>query len=415
MAISDDSDTDLDPPQTSVRFSRRTDWPDRPNALARLLEQRAGQQTLDLTRTNPTDCGLEQEGPRILAALSREAGLRYQPEPFGLRSAREAVAAWLSAEGRAVPAERIAITASTSEAYGLLFKLLGDPGDRAAIPAPSYPLFDFLAEAEGLLLSRYRLAFEGDWRLDRASLLEALSMPGVAAAIVIQPNNPTGSVLTPSELDFVTDACRERGVALLSDEVFWDYPLEGQADWTSAASQDRCLTFTLGGLSKLAGLPQLKLGWIAVTGPAAPVREALRRLELLLDSTLSVGSPVQEALPELFAMAPAFQARLRTRLRENLAVARRAFGPPNPVTVLSPQGGWSLVLRVPAVAGAETGEAWALSLLDEDGLLVQPGYFYDFEGEAYLVVSLLTPPPDFAEGLALIAQRAMRMSDGCRA
>ncbi len=387
-------------------FSRRTGWSNRPNELSRALARRGGAPPLDLTATNPTEAGLAYDGDRIRAALSSGAALRYRPEPFGLPAARAAVSASLAAQGRAVPPERIALTASTSEAYGFLFKLMGDPGDAAAIPAPSYPLFDYLAELEGLSLARYRLVHEGDWRLDRDSFDEALSQPGVRAAIAIQPNNPTGSVLGEDELDFIAGRCRERGVALVSDEVFWEYPLESTARWKSAASVADCLSFTLGGLSKLAGLPQLKLAWIAVAGPDGLVDEALGRLELVADSYLSVASPVQEALPEILALAPAFQARLRERLSLNLAAAGRAFAPPSPVSLLRPQGGWSLVVRVPRLAGRESGEAWALALLERDDLLVQPGYFYDFEGEAYLVLSLLTPPELFAEGLRRLAARA---------
>ena len=380
-------------------FSQRTEWPRSPNALALATDdrRRAGRPILDLTGSNPAAAGIARPTARILEALGRPSGLSYQPDPRGLPSARAALARWLSRDGRpALSPDRLLLTSSTSEAYGYLFKLLADPGEAVVAPSPSYPLFEYLAGLEGIGLRPYRLAYDGDWHLDRESV-RAAAAPGARAIVALHPNNPTGSFLKSEELAFLTELCAERGLALVSDEVFLDYPLRGDpARAPSASAQSRCLTFTLGGLSKVAGLPELKLGWIVATGPDALVEQALERLEILADSYLSVGSPVQEALPRILQDAPAFQASVLARLEANLALATKSLAPPSAGSVLHVEGGWTLVLRLPAI---RTGEAWALWLLETEGLLVQPGYFYDFEREAFLVVSLLTPCHHFAEGM----------------
>ncbi|MHB8417848.1 MAG: pyridoxal phosphate-dependent aminotransferase [Myxococcales bacterium] len=356
----------------------------------------AGRPLLDLTGSNPSEAGLGLPAAPLLEALASPGNLAYQPEPRGLPEARQAIAQRQPSMGLG----RLFLTASTSEAYSFLFKLLADPGDAVLVPAPSYPLFEYLAGLEGLSLARYRLLYDGRWQLDRDSVRQLAAEPGVRAIVALHPNNPTGSYLARSELEFLGDLCAERGLALISDEVFFDYALTSDPERApSAVAQDRCLTFSLSGLSKIAGLPQLKLGWIAAAGSEPALSLALSRLEVVADSYLSVSSPVQHALPRLLGLIGPFQESVRQRLRQNLSVARAALAPPAPASLLHVDGGWSLPLRLPAT---QSGEAWALELLERESVLVQPGYFYDFEGEAYLVVSLLTPEPTFAEGMMRI-------------
>ncbi len=382
----------------SARFSSRLRWSQEPNALARAIERRGGAPFLDLTLSNPTAAGFSLPGEPVLAALANPRSLVYRPDARGLRVAREAVANHLAGLGGApVSPDRIVLTASSSEAYGWLFALLCDPGEGIAVPTPSYPLFEYLAGLAGVALRPYRLAYDGRWHVDRTSVRDAVDRD-VRAVVAIHPNNPTGSYLSQDELRFLSATCAERGLALVCDEVFFEHALGVDSERAgSAAFQDGCLSFTLGGLSKCAGLPQLKLGWIAVSGPTGEVDAALVRLELIADSYLSPSAPVQFAAPTLLALAPAFRSSVAARLRANLETARRLLAPPAGANPLHVDGGWTLPLRLPAT---QTGEAWALELLEGEGVLVQPGYFYDFEGEAYVVVSLLTPESDFATGMA---------------
>ncbi len=379
-------------------FSRRLTWDLTPNALTLAIERRRarGDALLDLTGSNPTAAGLPIAGGEILAALGDPEALVYRPDPRGLPSAREALAAWLGRDGRRVSPERLFLSSSTSEAYGWLFELLADPGDAILTPTPSYPLFEYLAGRAGLVLRPWRLEYDGRWNIDRASVLDA-ARAGARAIVAIHPNNPTGSFLSNGDLAFLAETAG-RDLALISDEVFVDFALtEAPGRAPTALAQERCLTFVLGGLSKAAGLPQMKLAWIVVGGPDDLVEQAIARLELIADSVLSPSAPIQHALPRILALIPAFQAAARARLRANLAVAARVFAPPAAASLLPVEGGWTLPLRLPAV---HTGEQWAIQLVDDEGILVQPGYFYDFEGEAFVVVSLLTPELDFAAGLS---------------
>jgi hypothetical protein len=381
-------------------FSSRTRWDRAPNRLAEALAERrrAGLPVLDLTLSNPTQAGLAADAD-TLALLGDPRGAAYDPQPRGLDAARAAVAADFARRGHAVEAGRIVLCASTSEAYGWLFKLLCDPGDSVLVPRPSYPLFEYLAGLESVALRSYALAYDGAWHLDLASLEEAVR-PRTRAVIVVNPNNPTGSSLSRTDAERVEMLCERRGLALVSDEVFADYAFAPDpARLTSFADDGPALAFCLGGLSKSCGLPQLKLGWIAVSGPATLRDEALGRLEIVADSYLSVGTPVQRAAPELLARLPRLQAPIAERVRRNRDALARATAPPSPVTLLRADGGWSAVLQVPATLPEEER---VLRLLDRDGVLVHPGFFFDFPNEAFLVVSLLPAPEDFDRGIALL-------------
>lgn len=377
------------------RFSSRLGWDVEPNRLSAALEARraAGAEVLDLTQSNPTKADLDYPAVEIAAALDGARALTYEPHPAGLPAAREAVSAYYAARGQAIAPDRILLTASTSEAYGYLFKLFCDPGDEVLVPRPSYPLFEYLAALELTRVVQYPLFYDHGWHFDPHAIEQRIT-PRTRALVAVNPNNPTGSYLKRGELADLAGLCAAHDLALISDEVFFDYAFGGDADRASAVSAD---AFTLNGLSKALGLPQLKLGWIALGGAAAA---ALPRLELIADTYLSVGTPVQAALPRLLALARDVQGRIRARTRTNLDLLRDQLAG-SAAHVLRLEGGWSAVLRVPRL---RSEEEWALALLDA-GVLVQPGYFYDFDSEAFLVVSLLTPEAVFAAGVRRLRAR----------
>ncbi|HEX6159513.1 MAG TPA: pyridoxal phosphate-dependent aminotransferase [Thermoanaerobaculia bacterium] len=368
-------------------FSRRADWhsPTNTLTLARDAARARGEELFDLTETNPTRAGLDYPLDEIAEALARGARAAYDPDPRGLLSAREALAAHLGC-----PVGDLLITASTSEAYSYLFKLLTDPGDSLLTATPSYPLLEHLAALELVTLSHFPLEFHARWEIDFSRL--AVS-PRDKAVVVVNPNNPTGSFVTPAEADRLASL----GLPLISDEVFLDYALESRG---TSIVRDDVLTFTLGGLSKSAGLPHLKLGWIRVSGPAAARRDALAALELIADNFLSVATPVQIALPELLRLAPRVRALITERTRHNLDVLSCELAPYPAAHLLPVEGGWSAVIRMPRI---KTDEELALELLKR-GVVVQPGYFFDFESDGWVVVSLLTQDDVFAEGARRLAE-----------
>ena len=381
-------------------FSERTHWDLRPNRLAERLTARraAGARILDLTESNPTRAGLPCPDD-ILAALARAEARRYEPRPFGLPAAREAVAADFARRGFPVGPDRIVLSASTSEAYAFLFKLLCDPGDEVLVPRPGYPLFEFLATLESVRVLPYPLAYDGEWHLDLSALRDALG-PRTRAVVAVSPHNPTGACLRRDERDALETLCARRGVALVSDEVFADYTFRDEPRRAASVARDGpALAFALGGLSKSCGLPQLKLAWTAVTGPEPLRRDALARLEVVADTYLSVSTPVQVAAPELLSRREELSAPIRARVRANLEALRAAIGAGCPATLLEPEGGWSAVLRVPAT---RTEEERVTRLLEERDVLVHPGYFFDFPHEAFLVLSLLAPEAELAEGVSRV-------------
>lgn len=385
-------------------LSRRLPSERTPNEWARLRAARGPDgRWLDLTEANPTSVGLAGADAGVLAALAAPEGARYEPEPRGLPLARAAIARDYAGRGTPVPAEHLVLTASTSEAYAHLFRMLADPGETVLVPTPSYPLFEPLAQLEGVKLAPYRLAYDGAWHLDRASLEEAIASAATRARalVVVQPNHPTGSCLSSEEMDFVESRCERHRMAIIADQVFEDYAWSpGTAPLEGFTGRDRVPTFVLSGLSKVCGMPQIKLAWIAVSGPAAEREQALQGLEWIADLFLSVSTPAQLALPRLLEARPAFQARVRERLAVNLdQLAALARQRPE-VSRLEAAGGWVAILKLPA---RRTGEAWALELLRRD-VVVHPGHFYDIPGEATVVVSLIVEPGVFGAGLARIAE-----------
>jgi hypothetical protein len=379
-------------------FSGRSAVEREPNTLARALEAQrlARQPLLDLTVGNPTAAGIPYEAEAILAALANPASLVYEPLALGSFAARSAVCGEWRRRGFAVAPERVLLTASTSEAYALLFKLLCDPGDEVLVPVPSYPLFEYLARFEGVTAKPYPLSFDGGWYLDLAHVREAIG-PRTRALVVVSPNNPTGHFLKSAELDQLAGL----GLPLISDEVFASYPLNAPANAAASALQaEQALVFVLSGLSKLAGLPQMKLAWTTVGGPAELAEEALSRLEILADAYLSPGAPAQVALPVLLSTRGTTERAIAARLRRNLRALERALEG-GAADVLPVEGGWYAVVRLPRIVSEEE---WVIGLLRDAQVLVQPGYFFDFPDEAYLVVSLLTPPDAFEQGVARLSR-----------
>lgn len=378
-------------------FSSRFHWDSRPNRLTELLaaKRSAGIPILDLTESNPTHAGLNYP-PEIPAPLANPRVLRYDPAPAGTIEAREAVSRYYGARGYKVEIPRILLTASTSEGYAYLFKLLTNPGDEVLVPRPSYPLFEYLATMESVTVRQYPLVYHGAWSIDLDALASEMCQR-TRAVILVNPNNPTGSFVKRSELN----ALAQLGVPIISDEVFSDYGFSADPDRvTTLAGSDECLSFSMSGLSKIAGLPQMKLGWIVVNGPEQLRREALEKLEWIADTYLSVGTPVQSAAESLLQAGDGIQRQIRERSAENLEFAREYFRG-SAVNVLSVEGGWYITLQVPRI---RSEEEWALMLLEESNVLVQPGFFYDFSSEAFLIVSLLTAPTVFREGLRAIRQ-----------
>lgn len=361
-------------------------------ALARLKAE--GQAILDLTASNPTRCGFAYPEPELRAALSQRTVLAYDPDPRGSTDARRAIAGH---HGHGLRPEELVLTASTSEGYGLLFKLLGDPGDEVLVPSPSYPLFEWLARLEGLRATAVPTHFQDRWHLDVAALEGAVTAR-TRALVVVNPNNPTGQFLARGEWAALTALCARRGLALLVDEVFADYALEAPADRLATALLDwdpPCPVFLLSGLSKVAALPQLKLGWIIVKGPHAAAN--LEALAFLADQYLSVSAPVQAAAPELLNLAGPLRDQVRARLRANLATLDRELTGYPALSRLPVEGGWSVLLRRPAL---DPDEACALRLLQEAGVLVHPGTFFDLPGDGHLVLSLLSPEATFSLALS---------------
>ena len=384
-------------------FSERVPHSLETNRITRAVRhaREAGHALIDLTTTNPTTVGIEYPAD-ILQPLADPAGKVYRPQPFGLPEARAAVARDYARKNVRMDRERIVLTASTSEAYSLLFKLLCAPaGDGVMIPVPSYPLFEHLTMLDGVERTAYRLDYHGRWAVVAEDLDRCWSK-NTRAVLAVSPNNPTGSVLDSNELAMLSFLCSERRAALILDEVFADYPLSAVTG-EPAATDHPCLTFRLGGLSKSAGLPQVKLGWIAVDGPDRLVTDAMERLEVIGDAYLSVSTPVQVAAPALIETGEAVRARILERITANYATLRSAAASHPSIEVLTTEAGWSSVVRVPAT---RSEEHLVLDLLERDHVLVHPGFFFDFPHEAFVVISLLPQPDVFREGVQRLLERA---------
>jgi alanine-synthesizing transaminase len=377
-------------------FANRTNWNLSPNRLSEALEslRKSGIAYTDLTASNPTQCGFSYDADAILAALSQPTMLAYEPVPLGLPIAREAVARYYADQDCAVAPSDILLTTGTSEAYSFVLRLLCNPGDEVLIPTPSYPLFDFLADIQDVRLVRYPLIYDHGWLIDFHSLEQAIT-PRTRAIILVHPNNPTGHFCSPAQAQELTKICATRDLALLVDEVFLDFSL-GKARPASFAANSRALTFTLSGLSKICGLPQMKFAWIIVSGPEEKKRESLARLEVIADAYLSMNTPIQLAARAMLETRHTFQKQLLDRIKANLTELDLQLSRQQSCSRLACEGGWNALLRVPAT---RADEDLAADLLTSKHVYAHPGHFYDFPRNGYFVLSLTTPKDQFAQGV----------------
>jgi hypothetical protein len=365
-----------------------------------LQEKRArGEEVLDLTESNPTKCGFLHSSSDLIDAGSLQRSMLYEPDPKGLIVARQAIADWYKRQNIAVNPDRIVLASSTSEAYSFLFRLLCNVGDIIAVPKPSYPLFEYLARLNDVLTQEYRLAYDGEWHIDLSSVDDALSS-NAEALILVHPNNPTGSFVKKEERDRIVSHVQDRKIPIIVDEVFSAFSFardERRAE--SFVGIDSTLTFTLNGLSKLLGLPQMKLAWIVVSGPEKECSEAIQRLEVIADTYLSVGTVVQHMLPRFLNNSEAMTERILARARSNYEFLKEICETGSPATLFQCEGGWNAVLRMP---GSKSDDGWALELLGEHGVLTHPGHLFDFMTKSCIVVSLLPELDVFSGGLRRI-------------
>lgn len=381
-------------------FSRRTEWQLSVNRFTEAQREAAatGKKLLDLTVSNPTRAGLtvdlSYDRQQIAKALVEPSIADYDPQPKGLLAARQAVSNYYRERQADVDVESLILTTSTSEGYSYIFRLLCNPGDEVLVPKPSYPLFEFLADLQDVKLVPYPLIYDHGWLLDLSSI-ERAATDRTRAIVLVHPNNPTGSYVKAAERAAINSLCRERNLALIVDEVFLDYARDGQGQATFAANTD-ALTFTLSGVSKISGLPQMKLAWLAVSGPEKLAHEAMARMEVIADTYLSMSAPVQSAATAMLEQRRRTQPALQKRTEANLTELDRRLTRQTHCTRLEVEGGWYAVLRVPATGSDEDA---AVALLQECSVLVHPGHFYDFPLDGHLVVSLITEEKDFAEGI----------------
>jgi aspartate/methionine/tyrosine aminotransferase len=380
-------------------FARRTNWNLSVNRYSLAVEEarRGGRTLLDLTASNPTTVGLHYERERILRALQHPRALEYEPAAKGILAAREAVAAYYAARDITLSPEQIILTVSTSEAYSYCFRLLCDPGDEVLVPSPSYPLFEFLADIQDVKLVPYELVYDHGWQIEFESLRQAVT-PRSRAIMVVHPNNPTGHFTRAWELERLNKLCDEHELALVADEVFLDYGFTDEIPLSFAANP-AALTFTLSGLSKICALPQIKVAWIATSGPRELVQAALDRLDVIADTYLSPNAPVQWAVPELLATGMQIQRQLRERALHNLCELDLQLKGVRMTTRLAVDAGWYAVLRTPAT---RSDEDVAIALLEQESVLIHPGHFFDFPGAGYLVASLIAPEEEFREGIGRV-------------
>lgn len=382
-------------------FAARTNWTLEENAYTRALQRhrQSGHEILDLTASNPTTCGFQYDESTILTALQSPASLHYDPQPKGLFSARAAVAEYYKERGADVDPERLILTTSTSEAYSFLFRLLCEPGDEVLVAHPSYPLFDFLASIQDVKLRPFPLVYDRGWQIDFAELEQGIGA-WTRAVLLVHPNNPTGNFISAVEAEKLNSLCAQHHLALVVDEVFLDYRLPPiparRPPHGTFACNPAVLTFVLSGLSKISALPQMKAGWLVAAGPENLVRDAMARLEVIADTYLSLNAPIQHALPVLLRQRKTLQPQLLSRIEANLKILDAQLANQKLISRLELEGGWYAALRVPAV---QSDEDLAVDLLDRCSVAVHPGHFYEFSTEGFLVLSLLTRPNQFDQGV----------------
>jgi alanine-synthesizing transaminase len=385
-----------------LMFAKRTHWNLTPNRLSEALaaHRAAGKPLIDLAVSNPTECGLVYDTEAILGALRNPEALKYEPNPRGLEVARQAVSEYYAENGANVGVEDILLTSSTSEAYSYIFRTLCDPGDEILIPSPSYPLFDFLADIQDIKLVRYPLLYDHGWLIDFHALEQAIT-PRTRGVIVVHPNNPTGHFAKIAEMSKLNAICSARELAIIADEVFFDFALDAATRPASFAANAAALTFTLSGLSKISGLPQMKAAWLVTAGPEEMKGEALSRLEVIADTYLSMSAPVQLAMPVFLRQRHGFQRQLLSQVRRNLSELDRLLAGQPVCDRLNVEGGWYAVLRVPAT---RSDDDLAVEVLAAKGIYLHPGHFYDFPTDGFLVVSLICPESEFSRGVSRLLE-----------
>jgi alanine-synthesizing transaminase len=388
-------------------FSERTNWQLAQNRFTQSIEQAraAGKKLLDLSASNPTRIGLTYDAPAILTSLQSSQALDYDPQSKGILPARQAVSNYYR-DARAIrdlDAERIVLTTSTSEGYSFVFRLLGNAGDEILVPKPSYPLFEFLADLQDVKLVPYPLLYDHGWQMDFPSMEKAITRR-TRAVVIVHPNNPTGSYVHPEEFELLNSFCRKHGLALIVDEVFLDYRIEDQPRASFAGNND-VLTFTLSGLSKISALPQMKVAWIVISGPAEQREAAVGRLDVTADTYLSMNAPVQWAISALLDQRHDIQKQLLGRVKANLTELDRQIAGQNICQRLCVEGGWYAILRVPVTC---TDEDLAIELVQDQSVLVHPGHFYDFPADGYLIISLIAKEDEFREGISRVIQHLER-------
>jgi alanine-synthesizing transaminase len=387
----------------SIHFARRTKWDFNENGLTRACRElkASGIALDDMTKSNPTKCGFDYSSLGVESSFGAKENLDYSPDPWGLTRAREAVAKFYAGKGLAAPVDNIMLTSSTSEGYNYLFRLLCDPGDEILAPAPSYPLFQFLADVNDAKISPYKLVYNDGWRIDRDAL--RLATNGKTRAIVlVNPNNPTGSYIREADYAFIREFAAKHGLAIICDEVFADYDLDILPDAKrTLVGQDGPLTFVLSGLSKILALPQMKLSWIVIQGGGKDAPTVRQRLEMIADTFLSVNAPVQNACPAWLEKCRTVQGPIVTRLRDNLRLLKETAAATPGLAALRSEGGWYGIL---AMDGIIDEDAFIVNLAKERHVVAHPGYYYDFDDGEHAVFSLLTEPSVWARGLKAFAQ-----------
>jgi len=386
-------------------FSKRFNYNTEENKLSALLKDKksAGISVLDLMESNPTNAGFDFDEAGILNAVSKSESLKYLPHPKGLKTARKAVAQYYKEKNIEINIDNIFLTSGTSEAYSFIFKLLTDPGDEILIPNPGYPLFSFIAEMESVNIKNYKLKYsDGNfWSIDFESLKSGIA-DKTKAVIIVNPNNPAGNYIKAKEINELLRICREHKIAVICDEVFLDYPVESdRKNIFSVAGINYVLTFTLSGLSKICGLPQMKLSWIIVGGPKKECNEAKEKLEIITDTYLSVGAPVQLAVGSLLVNRDFIQAQIKDRILRNYEFLKSELIANEFADLMKTDGGWYAVLKIKIKISEEN---MAFEMLDKKDVYIHPGFFFDFKDEGYIVVSLLTPAENFNTGIKRILE-----------
>jgi alanine-synthesizing transaminase len=380
-------------------FSERTNWNLDHNKLSEALAayRSSGKPLLDLTQSNPTTCGFHYQAAQILAALNNSANLVYEPVAQGLPQARQAVAEYYASRHGQLDINDIFLTTSTSEAYSFLFRALCNVGDEVLIPQPGYPLLNFLADIQDLKLVRYPLVYDHGWQIDFHSLQQLITARA-RAIVVVHPNNPTGHFCKPEDIHRLNEICHRHELAILADEVFLDFSLGAEIP-RSFADNHHALTFAMSGLSKISGLPQMKMSWFVVSGPPSLKQSARARLEIIADTYLSMNAPMQLALGPLLNQRHSFHAQWLNRARHNIAQLDQQLGHQKLCSRLEIEGGWYAVVKIPVTA---SDDDLALELLNSRGVYLHPGHFYDFPSDGYVVLSLITPEQEFAAGISAL-------------